>query len=454
MNKLFLLLTQLIGSFLYATNIHAQNIPGEYIEAALSNNLVLKERKVSLQKSLIALQQARSLFLPTTWFEGQYTLAKGGRTIDIPVGDLMNPVYKTLNQLTNSNGFTSIGNVSEQLNPNNFYDVRIRTTMPLYNPDLKINRDMQQQQVQLQQSEVDIYKRALVKEVKTAYYNYLLTGKAIIIYQNALQVVNQNLRMNESLLKNGKGLPAYVSRAESEVNVVRSQLQTAVNDQQNARAAFNFLLNRPFTDSIIVMETTLTDSLAMRINSGQDGITGREELNSLSLAKEINANQLKMNYGFRKPRLNAFLDLASQGFDFEVNNKSIYYLGGVQLQIPIFAGKRNLYKIKQTTLETQAIDINTANTIQQLELSALVSRNNMITSYNNYHTALKQEEAARQYFKLINKGYTEGVNSFIEFLDARNQLTSSNLQAVINQYKVLSAAADYERQTASYSFKY
>jgi len=453
MNKLFLSLTQLIVSFLCATNIYAQNIPGEYIETALSNNLVLKERKVSLQKSLVALQQARSLFLPTTWFEGQYTLAKGGRTIDIPVGDLMNPVYKTLNQLTNSNGFTSIGNVSEQLNPNNFYDVRIRTTMPLYNPDLKINRDIQQQQVQLQQSEVDTYKRALVKEVKTAYYNYLLTGKAIIIYQNALQVVNQNLRMNESLLKNGKGLPAYVSRAESEVNVVRSQLQTAINDQQNARAAFNFLLNRTFTDSIIVVETTLHDSLATRINPGQDGITGREELKSLTLAKEINANQLKMNNGFRKPRLNAFLDLASQGFDFEVNNKSIYYLGGVQLQIPIFAGKRNLYKIKQTALEAQAIDLNTSNTIQQLELAALVSRNNMVTAYNNYQSALKQEEAARQYFKLINKGYTEGVNSFIEFLDARNQLTSSSLQAVINQYKVLSAAADYERQTASYSFK-
>src|SRR5687768_5586859 len=119
MNKLFLLLTQIIISFSGFTSVHAQVIPEEYINTALSNNLVLKERNLSVQKGLIALQQARSLFLPTTWLEAQYTLAKGGRTIDIPVGDLMNPVYKTLNQLTGSDGFNPIGNVSEQLNPNN-----------------------------------------------------------------------------------------------------------------------------------------------------------------------------------------------------------------------------------------------------------------------------------------------------------------------------------------------
>ncbi|NJO25856.1 MAG: TolC family protein, partial [Bacteroidia bacterium] len=57
-----------------------------------------------MENSLVALKEARSLFLPTTWFETQYTLANGGRTIDIPVGNLMNPVYKTLNQLTGTNG--------------------------------------------------------------------------------------------------------------------------------------------------------------------------------------------------------------------------------------------------------------------------------------------------------------------------------------------------------------
>jgi outer membrane protein len=452
MKKFFALTLALCLLLLARPSIAQDEIPQEYITMAMENNLVLKEKKLSLDKSLIALKEARSLFLPTTWFEGTYTLAQGGRSIDLPVGDLLNPVYKSLNQLTGSNNFPTIGNVSEQLLPNNFYDVRVKTTMPLINPDLKINRDIKQQQTLLQQNEVDIYKRALIKELKLAYYNYLVAGNAVAIYRNALEITEQNLRVNESLLRNGKGLPAYVSRAESEVRQVSSQLQSALNDQQNAKAYFNFLLNRPLADSINAQELTLDESKLPLLNNNND-VAAREELKSIELARNINQNVLKMNRSFRTPRLNAFLDLASQGFDFKVNNKSFFYLGGLQLQVPIFTGKRNLYKIEQTTIDSEVLRINNAQVKQQFELAALVSHNSVITAYNNYRAAMKQQEAARNYFKLIDRGYKEGVNSFIEFLDARNQLTTSQLQVNINKYKVFSAVADHERQTASYSFK-
>ena len=199
---LLLLLVQVLSGL-------AQPVPQSYIDEALANNRVLKDKNIALNKSLLALKEAKSLFLPSTAFEAQYTLAKGGRAIEIPVGDLMNPVYATLNQLTGSNNFKPISNVSEQLNPDNFYDLRIKTTMPIINPALQVNRNIQQQQVSLQTNEVDLYKRELVKEIKMAYFNYLAAGKAILIYDNALSLVNQNLRSNESLLKNGKGLPSH-----------------------------------------------------------------------------------------------------------------------------------------------------------------------------------------------------------------------------------------------------
>ncbi|HYE56789.1 MAG TPA: TolC family protein, partial [Chitinophagaceae bacterium] len=318
-------------AFIFGTiKVNAQDIPQAYIEQAMNNNLVLKEKKISLDKSLMALKEARSLFLPTTWLEGQYTLAQGGRSIDFPVGDLLNPVYKTLNQLTGSNNFPTISNVSEQFLPNNFYDLRVKTTMPLINPDIRINRDIKQQQVQLQQTEIDIYKRALVKDVKQAYYNYIVAGNAVIIYQNAMELVNQNLRVNESLLKNGKGLPAYVSRAESEVKQVTSQLQSALNEQLNAKAYFNFLLNRALTDSIMVEEPILDESKLILLGNNNN-VNAREELKSLDIARGINQQVLKMNRSFRTPKLNAFLDLASHGYDFKFNSKSLFYLGGLQL---------------------------------------------------------------------------------------------------------------------------
>jgi outer membrane protein len=449
--NLISMVTVVVSQFIYLS-LRAQDIPQQYIDDALNNNLVLKEKKVSLDRGLVALKQARSLFLPTTWFETQYTLASGGRSIDIPIGDLLNPVYKTLNQLTSTSHFPTVSNKSEPLLPNNFYDARIRTTMPLINPEIRINKDIKQQEILLQQNDVDIYKRELIKEVKTAYYNYLLASEGVRIYQNALQVVNENLRINQSLLANGKGLPAYVSRAESEVSKVRGQLQNATNEQINAKSYFNFLLNKSFSDSIDVAEIRLDQNISPLSTATSSG-AAREEIKNLNISRDINENVLKMNRSFRIPRVNAFLDLASQGFDFAVNDKSFYYLGGVQLQIPIFSGRRNLYKIEQTKLDALTIDLTKTNTANELDLAASVSKNNAASAYSNYQVAIRQWESSQKYFKLIDKGYREGVNSFIEYLDARNQLTTSELQVNITKYKTLAALADYERETASYSLK-
>ncbi len=322
---IILLLFSTILSIPFAT--HAQDIPAQYIAEALNNNLVLKQKNVSLGKSLIALREAKSFFLPTTWFEGQYTVAEGGRSIDIPVGSLLNPVYKSLNQLSGQEKFPMINNVSEQLNPDNFYDLRIRTTLPIVNPDLRINRNIKDQQTHLQQYETDIYKRELVKEVKTAWYNYLMSTTAIRIYQNALDVVTRNLAVNRSLLANGKGLPAYVSRAEAEVAKVETQLHNAGNEQKNARFYFNFLLNRHLESAVGIPEAIHNREALTYLQDTLYDIGEREELKSLQTMGDINSNVMKMNRAFRVPRLNAFLDIGTQAFDLDFNRKSFFYHG-------------------------------------------------------------------------------------------------------------------------------
>lgn len=436
-----------------AFNLQAQTQLDRYIQEAFADNLVIQEQKLALDKGLIAIKEARSYFMPTTWFETQYTLAQGGRTINIPIGDLLNPVYNTLNQLTSSNKFPSVTNVNEQFLPNNFYDVRIKSTMPIINPDISINRNIKQQEVQLKENDILIYKRELAKEIKIAYFNYLMSGKAVTILEESLVLVQQNLKLNQSLLNNGKGLPAYVTRAESEVLSVQNQLLNAKNNVQNTTAYFNFLLNRPLTDTLITEEFSIADAQVQSLMSTEYNIQKREELKSFGIAAAITGNVLKMNQSFNKPRLNAFVDFASQGFDFKVNRQSLFYLGGLQLQIPIYTGKRNLYKIDQTQLEIQRLEKQTEQTKQQLQLTAFNTRNNTRNAYNTWLASLKQLQAAEKYFTLTERGYKEGVTPFIEFLDARNQLTSTQLQTNINKYQFFAGMAEYERQIASYQIQ-
>lgn len=424
-----------------------QEVLDNYIKDALANNIVLQQKNISLQQSMLALKEARSLYLPTTWLEGQYTIADGGRQINIPIGDLLNPVYSTLNQLTGTSKFPQIQNVSEQFLPNNFYDVRIKTTAPIYNPELKYNKQVREKQVTMQQHEVDIYKRELIKDIKQSYYSILMAEKAIQIYQSSLGLVNENLRLNQSLLANGKGLPAYVSRAESEVKQVETQLSNARNEKEKAMAWFNALLNRDISEPVIIADIKLAE--VPNTMDQKDDIAKREELKQLALMKDIQYNTLRLNKAYHAPRVGAFLDLAAQDFNWKMQQKSFFYLGGVQVTVPLFAGNRNLYKIDRTQQDIKSTELATQDLKRKLEVSAFSSRNNAKNNYNNYLLAIKQEESTTKYFKLIDRGYKEGINTFIELLDARNQLTQSQIQKELNYFRLLAALADHERQTAS-----
>jgi outer membrane protein TolC len=119
--------------------------------------------------------------------------------------------------------------------------------------------------------------------------------------------------------------------------------------------------------------------------------------------------------------------------------------------MPIFAGNRNLYKIRESELDVRQSEINASQTRRELEMAAFTARSNARNLYGNYLASIKEEEASTRYYKLIDRGYREGVNSFIEILDARNQLTRSQLQTALNKYRFLASIADYERQTTSYA---
>ena len=89
---------------------YAQNKLENYIQTGLKNNEVIKQHNFDINKSMYALKEARALFYSTVSLNGSYTKADGGRTIDIPIGDMLNSVYTTLNQITNSNAFPMLEN--------------------------------------------------------------------------------------------------------------------------------------------------------------------------------------------------------------------------------------------------------------------------------------------------------------------------------------------------------
>jgi outer membrane protein TolC len=436
----------------FACILGQKSILDEYIEMGFQQNIVVQQKLISAEKALLSLQSAQSLYQPTLAFQGGYQTGEGGRSISFPVGDMLNPVYSTLNQLTKSSAFPQIANVETNFFPRNFYDVKLTTVMPIYNRDISINKEIQSQTLGIQKADIQVYKRELVKNIKTAYLNYLMAHKAIGIYQNGLLLAQEGKKINEKLLANGKGLPAYILRSENEVVQMASQLSEAEKQAESAKMYFNFLLNRELQTEI---KTNFDEQEALDIlkkNQMADA-DQREELGMLKQAISLQQSVVKMNESFYLPKLNGYLNLGSQSSNWDFNQKSAYYLLGMQVDIPIFSGKRNLNKIKQSAMDVDMAKKSLDLTSKQVSLALQIAQKNLTQTWVAFRASQKQIDVANTYQKLIDKGYKEGVNTYIETLDARSQWTNAHLALNINQFKILIAAAQVEREAASYPLK-
>lgn len=432
---------------LLAIPVLAQDHLSAYVVIGMNNNLVLKDKRISLEQSLLSLKNAKSYFLPSVVFNADYLSAEGGRIITLPTGDLLNSVYSTLNQITSTQKFPRISNENAQLLPNNFYDARFHIIYPLVNTDIYYNRKISRQVAVIQEYEVDLYRQDLIRDIKQAYFNYCSATEAINIYKEALVLVDQNLKVSQSLLKNGRGLPANVLRAESEQQNIAAKIIESENLRINGRNYLNFLINRPLTDSVNFEEPRVPDSLTTRL-TGIPDMHERDELKKINTGIELYNTRLKLNQSYYIPKLNTFLDLGSQASDFKFNADGRYYYVGAQLTIPVFAGGRNRNNIRQAQLDLVSLRLQKDLLTHRLEMAAAMAQNNVASAWAACKATEKQLDAAKAYFKLIDKGFKEGVNSLLEFMDARNQLTASALQLNINQYNVLLQLAEYERQTA------
>ena len=426
---------------------YSQSRLDSYIQTGLKNNEVIKQHNFDINKSMYALKEARSLFYPTVSLNGSYTKAEGGRTIDIPIGDMLNPVYNTLNQITNSNAFPALENQSVLINPDNFYDAKIHTTMPLLNYEIIYNKRIKNQQTSLQKIELEIYQRELVKEIKIAYYKYLQSVEGIKIYQDALALVKENQRVNQSLFKNDKINRTAVLRSDNEVIRIQANLETAKQTSNNAKSYFNFLLNEKLDTAI---ETDQSEALPIEALS--ENTQNREELQKLTQVKEINDNVSKLTQSYWFPKVNGFADFGIQDFDFEVNKQSRYYFAGVGLEWNIFSGNKNKFKLKQVEEDNKKISSQIDNVKQQLLLQFQVSQNNLKSALEQFYADRNQKESSKKYNDDITKLYKEGQAIYIELLDAQNQWVNAQLNTNIALYNSWIAFAELERANATFTF--
>lgn len=448
--KLFVFVASMWLSYVFSQYAHGQTVLRDYIKLAIDSNLAVRQKTFDLRKARLDLERAKSLFYPQAGLNAQYTLASGGRTIDVPIGDLLNNVYSSLNQLTSSTKFPQVQNQSIQFLPNDYHDTKVEVNMPIYNPSLRYNKMIKEELINNQQQQVNLYKRDLVNNVRQGYYQYLQSAKAVSIYSNALATVNENLRFAEKLVKNNAATKEVVFKAKAEVSQVQTSLTGAIQNQKNAAAYFNFLLNRDF-EKAILLDSSIIETVENKMQLVPEVLNNREELQQLKSSQKALELNLKLNETYKFPVVNGFYNVGFQGYGYKFNDKQFYQLGGLQLQWNIFKGNDNKLKARQAEIDIEAIKNQYANAESQILLQ-------VTTVFNSYQAALDamrslRDEVAstREVFRLAQSRYREGQALQIELIDARTQMTNAEIRYSLAQLAVLTRAAELERAMATYN---
>jgi len=416
----------------------------DYLKEGLQSNLSLKQKKLDYSSNLSALKEAKGLFLPDLSMNARYTVASGGRTIAFPVGDMLNPVYSTLNLLTASEAFPQIENQEFPFLRPTEHETKLTLIQPIFKSDLIQNYRIQKQYTEIARIGVDRYKRELVREITKAYYHYQKAHNLLGLADTSLSLVKENLRVSQRLYENDKVTIDAVYRSESEMSKVEVQRAQAKNMVESSRAYFNFLINSPLDSPMELWEespVTVTVSLE---EASQLAIQNRDELHQLEEYQQLNVHVTDLYRGNNIPGLFGVIDYGFQGEKYRFTNADDFMMASLVMKWNLFQGSTNRQKVKQSRIDGEKLKELYAETQQQIKLEVISHYYAVEAAYESVQSASKQTQSALRAYDLINRKYQEGQSTLLELIDARTSLTNAAANSIIAQSEFYSSMADFQ----------
>jgi outer membrane protein TolC len=455
MRRLIILLPLIVACSL-SSGLQAQTALDRYVQAGLKNNLALQQEEFSLQMSLLALKEARGMFLPSISIEARYSFAGGGRQIDFPVGDLFNPIHGTLNQLLAAQGAapqfpTNLPNQQIPFLRPREHETKLRVVQPVFQPKILHNRKLQASLNRQQEAKTNAYSRQLVQDIKTAYYTYLKTLRVADILTDTRVLLEENLRVSRSLEANHKVTAEVPLRSEAELLALDRQLAESQKNVTMAAAYFNFLLNRPLDTAIEEGDTPPKSNDYDPSQLLESARRHREEFAQLQAAVEAAGQGIKLENSNWMPAVTAVLDYGFQGEEYRFGKDDDYWMASLVMSWNLYNGGRDRARKARAQLKKRQLEAGLRQLDAQIHMQVTEARQQLEVAKRTLASSEAQRQSRREALRIIARKYGEGMVPQIEFIQAQNQATAANLQTAINRFDVLIQEARLERACALFA---
>ncbi|MFO7755433.1 MAG: TolC family protein, partial [Bacteroidales bacterium] len=354
----------------------------EYIREGLESNQALRQRNIDYTISLSKLKESRSLFFPDIDINARYTVARGGRVIEFPVGDLLNPVYSTLNMLTGTAQFPSIENQSFNFYRPREHETKITMVQPIFNTDLIYNYRIKKEYSGIAHADIGLYERELVKEIKTAYYTCFSALSMLELADSTILLVKENLRVSRRLFDNDKITIDAVHRSEAELSKAEAARARAVNYYESSKSYFNFLINRPLTTDFEPGQVQEPMPVSGLQQAQDHALDKRGELDKISSYISANDYALKLDRSDNLPEITGVVNYGYQGEEYSFTGDDDFVLASLVLQWDLFRGMVNKHKTEQRRLESQKLQEMYREAEESIKMEVLNSYYSVLSAYD------------------------------------------------------------------------
>lgn len=406
-----------------------------YIKHGLQENLAIAQENSQLAERRALIKKMSAYKTPQIVLHGRYTLATGGRTMDLPVGDMLNPVYEEL-------GFSQrLSNVELPLLPNRDQETKIRVAQPLLNRKIWIAEDLHSSLAIQQEKKVKVTEVEIAAAIRKSYYSWIKIQNAIQIAKESINESTEHLRVAQKLVSQGLSTSDIVYGAEAQLFQAEQVLLTYINQANSIKALFNQLLNRNITDSLIsIFANDLLDYTT--IDTTNLHMKDHALLSLFQQGKKSASLQTALEKTAYIPTISAFVDLGITGDRYSFEEEYRFAMGGLSLEWEILHGAKKRAGIEASKAVEERISHEEMSALIEIERTINDSRNAVASYEKALIVARKQHDAAKEQYRLVTKKFNSGLATFTELIDAKSRFNQASLNIAIVETDLLSAKAN------------
>jgi len=437
----------------YCQDLQLEN----YVRTGLESNLALLQKQDDFAMSLRALKSAAGYFFPDISLNARYTVARGGRVIEFPVGDMLNPVYNTLNLLTQSEQFPNVENQEFPFYRPQEQETKLSLVQPVFNAQIIYNYQVEKGKMISEKIGVDIYKRELVNEIKKAYYNYQKAVQLKKLMDETLVLLTENVRVSKSLFNNGMVTSDVIFRSEAELQKIKASLAEAEKMVSVSKAYLNFLINRPLETEIESALNEISSGELPVLSSDEQihsALNTREELLQINNYQSVGDKYIKLARSSNYPNVYFAVNYGIQGEKYSFTSDDDFMLASLVLQWNLFQGLKNNANVQQAKIASHQLELKRQEVERQIEMQIIDASYDLMAASESLAASEKQSEAAEKAYKVVEHRYSNGQAALIEFIDARTAMTTSKQSLIIIYFDYKIKQAGYERVTATSAIYY